>query len=90
QKLNEQEKKLLIAYLDTIDYSCGTSFYNAENLFGLQNQTFTQSINDNQSKLEENFEIESESELIVTRSKLSKSKGKKRISSEIESSNSEH
>ncbi|CAG8618905.1 5804_t:CDS:2, partial [Scutellospora calospora] len=32
QKLNEKEKKLLITYLDIIDYSCGSSFYNAENI----------------------------------------------------------
>ncbi|CAG8842421.1 19596_t:CDS:1, partial [Racocetra persica] len=81
QKINEQEKKLLTAYLDTIDYSCGSSFYNAENLFGLQNQ---QLIN---NKLENNTEIESDSELVITESEL---KNKKRISNEIELSNSEN
>ncbi|KAF0449754.1 hypothetical protein F8M41_002397 [Gigaspora margarita] len=81
QKFNEQEKKLLIAYLDTIDYSCGSSFYNAENLFGFQKE---QSIN---NKSDNNTEIESDTELVVTRSEL---KNKKHVSNEIELSNIEN
>ncbi|CAG8613292.1 7848_t:CDS:2, partial [Cetraspora pellucida] len=49
--------------VDTIDYYCGSSFCNAENLFGIQNQTSLQLIN--KSKLEVNIELKSESKLVA-------------------------
>ncbi|CAG8495646.1 3377_t:CDS:2, partial [Cetraspora pellucida] len=81
QKLNEQEKKLLIAYLDTVDYYCGSSFCNADNLIDIQKQTSLQLEADielesefklvanteleNASELVANAELESESELVT-------------------------
>ncbi|CAG8814823.1 29084_t:CDS:1, partial [Racocetra persica] len=64
----------------TIDYSCGSSFSKADNLFGVQNQ---QSI----SKPEDNLEIKSNSELVVARLG---SKNKRRVSNEIESSSKDN
>ncbi|CAG8828533.1 12318_t:CDS:2, partial [Gigaspora margarita] len=57
------KKKLLIAYLDIIDYYCGLSFCNADNLFGIQKQTSLQLMN--KSELDADIELESESELVA-------------------------